>query len=112
MYYLFDTEEEDYLFILPVECKLFETASIKNLPQGMLYVLPLLYNGNLFVGYIWTGSCRGSIEKILEKIHQKTNILSNKIFSWKIYTQKDLQLHRTLTPKDNLHQESRLTKLI
>ena len=101
LYNLFETEQEDYPSVLPLESKLFDSASIENLLQGMLYVLPLLYNGNLFVRYIATGSYRGFLPQILDKIQQKTTIPSNRIFPWEVYTQKDLQLHKkSVTPKD------------
>ena len=101
LYYFFETEKQDYPSILPLETKLFDSASIENLLQGMLYVLPLLYNGNLFVRYIATGSYRGFVPQILDKIQQKTNIPPNRIFPWEVYTQKDFLLHRkSVTPKD------------
>ena len=101
LYYFFETEEQDYPSILPLETKLFDSASIENLLQGMLYVLPLLYNENLFVRYIATGSYRGFLPQILDKIQQKTNIPPNRIFPWEVYTQKDFLLHRkSVTPKD------------
>ena len=103
IYNLFETEEHDYPSLLPLETKLFDSAAFPNLLQGMVYILPLLHNGNLFVHYLCTGAYRESVKPILELLQRKTNIHPNRIFPWELNTLKDLQLHReTFSTKTNL----------
>ena len=103
IYSLFQTEEHDYPSLLPLETKLFDAASFPNLLQGIVYILPLLHQGNLFVRYQCTGSYKGAVEPILELLQRKMKIHPNRIFPWEVNTLKDLQLHRkTFSTSTNL----------
>ena len=103
IYNLFQTQEQDYPSLLPLEAKIFESAAFPNLLQGIVYVVPLLFNGNLFVRYLCTGAYQSAIDPILDILQTKTNIHKSRIYPWKINTLKDLQLQRkTFSTSTNL----------
>lgn len=93
MFKLFDTEQESYPPILPLESQLMETAGTPGLLQGLLYILPLLYQGKLFVRYITSGSYASLLPQILDILKKRTGIQERNIFPWQVYTPKDLFLH-------------------
>ena len=102
LHLLFDTQDQDYPPILPLESQIFQVASIPDFLQGTLYVLPLLYHGNLFVRYIASGSYKSALPQILDKLQEKTKIPHNRIFPWEVYTAKDLDLHRKKHSTSNM----------
>ncbi|MCG8623683.1 MAG: hypothetical protein MJE68_17030 [Proteobacteria bacterium] len=97
----FNTETQDYPSVVPLESKIFEVASIPNFLHGCLYFLPILSGGNLFIRYICTGSYKGIVPKIIQKLQDVTGLEPNKIFPWELYTEKDLKMHSTTVPATN-----------
>ena len=77
LFTLFQTPDDQYPPVLQLEAKLFETASIHNLLQGFVYILPLYHNGNLFICYIATGSYKSAMPKLIEAIKQSRLKLSS-----------------------------------
>ena len=93
MYCLCEAQEE-HPAIVPLEAKLCEVAALPDFLQGLVYILPLYYQGKLFVRYLCTGTYTSVFTSIIEYLSQKTRIPQDKIFPWEIFTPKDLHLQR------------------
>ena len=96
MYNLFNvdsTQPKAYHLNVQLEYKIFESVSTPELLHGVLYFLPIFYQGKLFIRYICSGSYTGLLPQIITLLQQQYNVTDKDTFPWKVYNQKDIQMN-------------------
>ena len=94
MYNLFNvdsTEPNAYPLNIKLEYKIFESASTPNLLQGVLYLLPIYYQGKLYIRYICSGSYTTILPQIISLVQKQFNVTDKDTYPWELYTKMTLK---------------------
>lgn len=76
--------------ILHMEYSIFDVLSTSDTTQSGLYILPVYYNGHLFVRYLETGLCTGFTQKFKPVLAEQYGVDLQNIFMWNVYTPLDI----------------------
>ena len=96
MYNLFNvdsTQPKAYPLNIQLEYKIFEAVLTPDLLHGVLYLLPIFYQGKLFIRYICSGSYTGLLQQIITLLQKEYNVMDKDTYPWEVYTQKDIQMN-------------------
>ena len=97
MYNLFNvdsTEPNAYPLNIKLEYKIFESASTPNLLQGVLYLLPIYYQGKLYIRYICSGSYTTILPQIITLVQKQFNVTDKDTYPWELYTKMDIEMNQ------------------
>ena len=96
MYNLFNvdsTQPKAYPLNIQLEYKIFEAVSTPDLLHGVLYLLPIFYQGKLFIRYICSGSYTGLLPQMITLLQKEYNVMDKDTYPWEVYTQNDIQMN-------------------
>ena len=87
------TQPKAYPLNIQLEYKIFEAVSTPDLLHGVLYLLPIFYQGKLFIRYICSGSYTGLLPQMITLLQKEYNVMDKDTYPWEVYTQKDIQMN-------------------
>ena len=87
------TQPKAYPLNIQLEYKIFEAVSTPDQLHGVLYLLPIFYQGKLFIRYICSGSYTGLLPQMITLLQKEYNVMDKDAYPWEVYTQKDIQMN-------------------
>lgn len=81
--------------LLKLESQFLDICSCSNLVDSALYLVPIFYNGQVFVRYMEKGMFKGFTSKFRSVLSAHFKIPVQKIVYWMVYTDKDFKEQST-----------------
>jgi len=75
--------------LLRLESQFLDLTSCTNVVDSALYLVPLFYNGKLFIRYMEVGMYKGFTSKFKNILARKFNVPPSQLLPWIVYTDKD-----------------------
>ena len=107
-------EDPKYKFkgIIMLEQDLLELGATTSVAQGIFYMLPLKYQGRVFVRYLATGRYKTFLPTALKYVCDKYSVTQRDLMLWNVYTDKDIEMQEIKNLKRKTDVSTVYTRMV